>query len=579
MKTAMLRSHRMALMGPLVGGGLLLAGAALLIPNRWQIADAIRRAAFVPPTPATALPPTTAMLMQRFSLGKPLSVSELQRLMTASTATGSASLLSSMADHVQRSGGAVATDRVTYDIMASGRPDAALKFLESRPHARAAPLWRLRFELHRKLGDNEGAMDLVQTAAQTSGAAPSSDIVQAIYAVGRPDLLVTAVENGAVPRLTRTQALDLASWAYGQKRPDLIARIDRAGTPDWRNDNPWLAMTLAQQAGDSTAALRYAAMLPSGRDAARESIVMASGDRGAIRRLLLENAAAGREDRPAVAQRLLEKGFRPDAISLLRQSSNGRATGDAAMARMLYLMGPRPGKEDLEWLQSRAAADPQWLAPYLEREQPERALAFLEARPDAGDSGMLLQRIRIANAAHDEQGAARAMDQLLDGRSLNAAQLKVAASALTSRAMSRRYAPALTRARIASGEELGSDRMDLAWEAWNRGDARGTVEQLDAHLGRRPYDSAALRLMANAQGKIGGPQSERPWLKRLLALSPPLSRERAELLAKLGQTSDAIAILETLRQRSPGDRQVNVQLARLLVAAGDPGRARKVLQP
>jgi predicted Zn-dependent protease len=65
----------------------------------------------------------------------------------------------------------------------------------------------------------------------------------------------------------------------------------------------------------------------------------------------------------------------------------------------------------------------------------------------------------------------------------------------------------------------------------------------------------------------------------LLPLTPAISRERAELLAKLGRTSEAIALFEALRQQSPGDRQLDIQYARLLIAAGDPGKARKVLRP
>src|SRR3546814_15051951 len=80
-------------------------------------------------------------------------------------------------------------------------------------------------------------------------------------------------------------------------------------------------MTRATRSGDIRAALRYAAMLPTGRDAARESIVIASGNRDAVRRWLLDRAAEPGADRPAIAQRLLEGGFRSDSIALLRQPS------------------------------------------------------------------------------------------------------------------------------------------------------------------------------------------------------------------------------------------------------------------
>src|SRR3546814_4449870 len=49
MKIEALRNPNMAFVGPIAGGGLLIAAAVLLMPSHWQIADAIRRATFAPP--------------------------------------------------------------------------------------------------------------------------------------------------------------------------------------------------------------------------------------------------------------------------------------------------------------------------------------------------------------------------------------------------------------------------------------------------------------------------------------------------------------------------------------------------
>lgn len=574
-----LRKPNMALVGPILGGGVLLAATVLLMPNRWQIADAIRRGTFSPPPTAIPLPPPdTAQLMQRFSEGKRLESPDLQRLMAASSARASASTLSAIADALAKNGAPVATDRVSYDILATGRQAVALAFLESRPDRADPALWRLRFDLHRKTGDLTGATDLLRTAVMAPGNAPPPDLVEAAYALATPEILITAAEHGAIPPLSRAQSLDLALWANTAQRYDLISRIDRAGTPGWRADNPWLAMTLAQRSGDTGSALRYAALLPSGRDAARESIIMASGNPQAIRQYLLAQASAKGADRSAIAQRLLDNGFRPDAIALLRQQSMKGASNVDVSARMLYLMGPRPALEDLNWLRSRASADPRWLVAYIEREQPAKALAFVESRPAADSSDMLVQRIALANAARDRVAAARALDGLLDGRPLSAMQLKAAATATVPADRAARYALALARARMAAGQGEPFDRLTLAWDGWDRGNAAETVGHLQGYLRDRPDDRAALRLMADAQAKLRGEAAARPWLERLLANTLP-SIERAELLNRLGRTSDAMAMVETLRQTSPNDRRLKIMLSRLLIASGDPGRARKVLRP
>ncbi|AEG48518.1 hypothetical protein Sphch_0824 [Sphingobium chlorophenolicum L-1] len=571
-----LRSPHMAFVGPIIGGGLLLAATALLMPSHWQIADAIRRATFTPPPVAVPLPPPSpAMLMQRFSEGRWLSIPDLQRLLNASVATADAPLLSRLAQALMKEGAPVPIDRITYDIMAGGRPDVALAFLEGRPDQGSPASWRLRFDLHRRTGDAQGAADLLRSAVMTPGTAPEKDLIEASYALSQPDMLVVAAEHGAIAPLSPAQSLDLASWANGVERYDLIGRIDRAGTPGWRNLNPWLAMTLAQRSGDTGSALRYAALLPTGRDDAREGIIMASGNRDAMRRWLLERAGRKDADRQAIAQRLLEKGFRSDAIALLRTGSNDKAS----TARMLYLMGPRPVAQDLAWLKARASADPRWASAYIERAEPAEALAFLESRPAADSSDMLIQRIALANAARNRAAAARALDRLLDGRSLSAAQIKAAAGARVPSEEAAHYDLALARSRIAAGVAEPSDHLRLAWNGWDGGDARMAADQLQLYLRDRPDDRAALRLMADAQAKLKGEAAAKPWLERLLAVTPPLSLERAELLTRLGRTSEAMAVAEALRGASPQDRRIDILLARLLIAKGDPGRARKLLQP
>ena len=570
-----LRGGKNIVYGPLIGGAVFLAATALLLPNSGQIADAIRRGTFIAPA-ASPLPPdmTPARLMQHFAEGRKLQADQLRLLLLASAKTESAERLSAIADGLIKEGGSPPVEQVTYDVLASGRPDAALAFLDGRPEGTAPSLWPLRFDLHRKTGDHAGAAQLLQAAIMAPNLAPAKDIVNAIYALGQPEWLVVAAEHRAVPPLTRKQSLDLASWAHSKQRYDLIARIDRAGTPSWRDDNPWLAMTLAQREGNVAAALRYAALLPTGRESARESIIMGSGDRQAIRQYLLERAGKHRDD-PVAAENLLRNGFRSDAIALLQQQS-GKAP---SAQRMLYLMGPRPHAKDMAWLRAKAASDPHWLAAYLEREQPGKALVFVEALPSANETDMLLRRIGLANAARDRAGAERALGRLLDGRRLTASQLAVAASANLPASQSSRYALALSRARLAADAATAADRLDLAWEAWNQGDAKGAQGQLEFYLKERPQDRTALRLMAEVQRKLHGDKAARPWLERALAASSGPSRDRAELLSKLGRVSEAIATVETLRRDRSGDRQLDILLARLLVASGNPGKAQRILRP
>lgn len=83
--------------------------------------------------------------------------------------------------------------------------------------------------------------------------------------------------------------------------------------------------------------------------------------------------------------------------------------------------------------------------------------------------------------------------------------------------------------------------------------------------------------MADVQAKLGGTSAARPWLERALSQTPPQSRARAELLDRLGRRAEAVTLVEALRVEAPQDRALAALQARLLIAQGQPGRARTVL--
>ena len=279
-----------------------------------------------------------------------------------------------------------------------------------------------------------------------------------------------------------------------------------------------------------------------------------------------------------IAQQLLETGFRAEALELLRGEAAARSPQDPIAARLLYLMGPRPDAAGLAWLRARGDKDPAWQKVYAERENPRTLLSQLEAADSRGTTEALLLRLKLAGIVRDRQAGARALDKLLDGRALSPQHLS-AISATAQPGLPDRLVLALSRARAGAGVALPNDRMDLAWAAWNRKDYRDASEQAQAHLRSDPGDLDALRLMANVAGKLQGPRAARPWLERALAQTPRLAKSRIELLEQLDRKGEAVALVEELRAQSPGDRNLAVIHARLLIANGQPGRAQQVLQP
>lgn len=564
------RHHAWLAVGiPVLAGLGLLAAGVLLLPDRREVLHASRRA-----QPVVASSPPTA----RPIAARPVALPPTPPSIAGMIATADAPGLAATTARLIAAGQPVTTAQVAYDLVAAKRPAVALAYLDARPDGAAPATWALRVDLLRRNGRTSEAVAAVTQAARARTGIAPADLIAAAYAIDRPDLIVAAAARGTIPPPDTALALDLARRADTAGRDDLIASLDRATRADWRGADPWLAIRVATRSRDTAAALRAADRLPPDqREAAREAIVTAAGDRDGLRRLLLARAAAPDAPVAQIAEQVLAAGFRDDARAILRRTATGQAMASPETQRLLYLMGPRPAADDLDWLRqqtTRGAPAEQlaWLSVYAQRDRPAAALAFLSRHPLAARTDVMLTRLSLARVAGNDAAARDLANALLDGRDLTPAQLRTVAVAAPAEA-----GATIARRRIAAGVAEPRDAIDLAWAAWNAGDAAGTVTWLRDRLATAPDDAVALRLMADAQARIGGAATARPWLEKALAQTPRGSRESAELLDRLGRRAEAIAVVEALRADAPQDGALKALHARLLIAQGQPGRARAVL--
>lgn len=573
--------RRVAIAVPVLAGLGLLGAGLLLLPGAREVMHAERRAhpAVAPTASSLPVQVAAAPLPASEPLPTPVPLPPAPPRIAALVPHADARTLAAMTARLVADGQAVSTLQVAYDLVAARRPAVALAYLAARPDGASAATWRLRVDLLHRTGRTPEAAALVAQAARGRSGVVPADLIAAAYAVGRPDLIVVAAASGAIPPPDAALALDLARRADAAGRSDLIAALDRSTRADWRAADPWLAIRVAARTNDTAAALRAVDRLPADqREAARETILTRTGDRAALRTLLLARAAT---DPVPIAERLLTLGYRADAIATLRQATTGRPPAGPATQRLLYLMGPRPTGDDLAWLRQqtlhgREADQLAWLAIYADRDRPADALAFVSRHPLAQRTEVMLTRASLAKAAGDANAGRALVAALLDGRPLTPDQLRRLSAAAPARLDPTQTAK-LARARVATGVASPREKLDLAWAAWNAGDAETAAGWLRAHLIAQPTDLAGLRLMADVQAKIGGERAARPWLERALAQTPPDGRARAELLDRLGRRAEAVALVENLRAETPRDRSLAALQARLLIAQGQPGRARAVL--
>ena len=568
------RRGRLAIVLPALAGLGLLAGGLMLLPNDREVLHAERRAQPVPPVSSS---------MPAAPVAPPV-LPPSPPAIAAQIPTADAATLAALTTQLIAAGQPVSTLQVAYDLVAAKRPAVALGYLAARPDGATAATWRLRVDLLRQTGRTADAAALVAQAAQKRGSAVPADLVGAAYAIDRPDLVIMAAANHVVPPPDGALSLDLARRADKAGRKDLIVLLDKATTANWRAADPWLAIRVAARAEDIAAGLRAADYLPvEQRAAAREAILTEAGDRDGLRTELLARAAAPGAQSEREAERLLASGYRADAMAVLRHAAAGQQTDAPAAQRLMYLMGPRPGSDDLAWLkqqslQGNASQQRAWLARYAERDRPGEALAFLSRHPLASQTDVMLMRLSLARTSGNDAAGRAVLTALLDGRALDPAQVGTLSAAAPA-GIEPAQAAAIAKRRVAAGVAAPRDQIDRAWTAWNAGDAQGAAKWLAAHLETAPTDLPALRLMADVQARIGGDRAARPWLTRALAQTPADSKARAEILERLGRRAEAVALVETLRAETPRDTSLAALHARLLIAQGQAGRARTVLAP
>lgn len=441
------------------------------------------------------------------------------------------------------------------------------------------PTWRQRFDTARAAGDTAAATILLTTAVERRQTVPPADILAAGYALDRADLILRAVASGAIPKPDAALTLDLARRL---EKTNLLPELTRVAGDGWRAADPWLALRVAERTGDTAAALRAAALLPAkDRTAAQEAILTRNGDRAGLIALLRQRAAAPGADRTALAERLLAAGDRAGAIATLQAAAATQPSTSAASKRLLYLLGPRPGASDVAWLLRRAESGAErdrigWLTAYAARATPSAALVELARHPLGNRTDVLLTRLQLARTVRNDAATRAIAAQLLDGRALPPGELKRIAAAAPVTASGQMPDPVL-RPLAKAGLLSPEQRLSQAWATWNKGDAAGAAAILDVYLEDRPDDASALRLRADAQAKLAGERSARPWLERALRRTQTPSKTAVELLERLGRRAEATQMVSALRARSPQDRSLAALHARLLIAQGEPGRAREIL--
>lgn len=436
---------------------------------------------------------------------------------------------------------AVRVDLAIFRVLA-GDPGRGASELEA---AAAAPDLRAAFEaLARAQEAGTDTLEAIELLAALASREPrlaaARQVLAEVYVrIGRPDLAARELDQALAARPDDDAArLARARLAVAQgDRPRAIAELEQLGRR--RPDDP--------EALDALAGVLLATPRPAPADLDRarpllEAVVARAPRRAEARARLGLLLALRGEDAAALAAFEAARALDP-ALPAAHQ--------DAAL---LLARGDLPA--------ARAALERAWAA----TSDGRYGVALAQVRGLVGDPRGGLELLARAGGPGPEDAVARCMLLALAGDPAAAAPLPAddvptvvaaAAAALTS--------SGVQGARAATLGALGA----LGW--WHEVDARA------AALAREPRPGPletwwALRALGPA-----GDAEVRVALARALALLDPASGPAglalADAQARAGRRDEALATLELVAARRPGDAAVALRLASALDAAGDRRRA------
>jgi cellulose synthase operon protein C len=484
---------------------------------------------------------------------------------------------------------------------AAKRHDEVLRWLLASPVAEPAA------HLHRDLlhlAMDHKAYTLAVAAGERLVRADASDadrllLVNVLLAAGRPAEALAQLrvlrERGSVDaRLYR--ATLLAAWRRGapvadELRQDTLQRLAGSSEPHTRDADIATLQALGAHAELLPTLERLAAADPQRwlgafTDAAERS--------GATARLTAMWLALGQAEstppalRMQVGFRLLGAGEKGAGERVFRALAAHAAPGDTATRQLLFVWGPRPQPEQMDWLEMRARgatgeAKAKWLSYLTERGGAARAIAAAgKPVPRADDGGVFDAYLEAALTSGDKAALRQA---LLDGAAgaPSAAQLSRLArhaTALDDPALERRFA----LARVAAGSHDAQTARALGLQAVRAGDAVGAERWLTAFNSATGGDAETHRIVGEMQLQRGEVEAARRsfeaalnGLERAGETTRVARVAKAGLLNRLGRTAQARQLYDALLAEQPDDDDLRADYAALLLATGDSGQAQALL--
>ncbi|MDN3564989.1 hypothetical protein QWZ14_11520, partial [Paeniroseomonas aquatica] len=483
---------------------------------------------------------------------------------------------------------------------AAGQAPAVAAWLAT-PAGAALPVDLLQDLLH--LAVDARALPLALEVAERLEAARGAtedrqQVIRLLLELGQPrralDRLRGLPEGDAFPEALR-EAVLLDAWRQGapvldEARAIARQRLAAAATPAARDAAVTLLLELRAEAEALPVLRALAVEAPQRWLWAHERAAVAAGRRGEA--LALWASLAARPGVPAelrrqLAFRLLEAGDKRGAEGGLRLLAAAAPPESPDVRQLLYLWGPRPGGEALDWIEARArraegAERAAWMRVLTDRGAPARAVAVHRAGAGAALPAGTAAWLAALEAQDDRVALAAAVREVLPGAT--SGDLLRQLARLAARAGEAELERQALERLAASGGAGPETQRRLGVLAHLRRDRAAAERLLQAVVAAEADDYESWTILGDIAAARRDPSAARQRyaeaLRRLEEAADRSTRARvlrAHLLHGLGREAEAARLYEALLVERPRDRSLRADYVALLMEQGAVRAARAAL--
>ena len=377
------------------------------------------------------------------------------------------------------------------------------------------------------------------------------------------------------------------------RRDELIAwttqRLAQARDPE-------IALSLAYGLAEMDAAAAASAVKPRA-DSSRAfadlyaDLLRRSGQRDkalAFEMGLAESGRFGADYTREAAFRALEAGDRTTAERLFRRVAADAAPDSESVRQLLYLWGPRPRPEALDWIENRARKATgeernAWLDRLIDMRAGKRVAAIIGGVDDVRNDRNLLHLVSAYAQGDDRQKLRDAMVQAI-GRIKQPDRLRSLAQ-IAENTRDRGLITEAWQAVLAAAPADPEAQRTLGLIAYDEGRLIDAERLLGAYLANGKGDYEANYYFADTLARTNRTAQAMPFYRRaheqLLAIERrDFTQEvaRANVLRRLGRIDDAVELMDRLVRQRPEDEGLRADFADLLIETGDLRRARTILK-